>query len=348
MNYPAYTGDFSDDRAGFDDEAEEEVLPWIVWFCELKSHEFFCVVDRDFIDDEFNLTGLSTMVSFYHYALDLILDLETQNSARLTEEQQRLVEASAETLYGLIHARFITTQRGLKLMEEKFAEGEFGRCPRVFCGGQAVLPVGQSDVVRESSVKLYCPKCEDIYYPRSSRHRTLDGAFWGTTFPHLFLMQLRESGRIIAKPKQHYIPRIYGFRLRDKGDMNGGNNTNNNNTNNNNMDNTNANNDEKSRHNVNEEEAVGKDVKDDEEEEEQKEKKKTQQQQHHHHERDPEKGQAEEEDEEEEDEDEDEDEQAQGESTVGTSVGDSHTTSNTHTNARQSRNCFRDPNRGQN
>ncbi|EAN84040.1 putative Casein kinase II subunit beta [Trypanosoma cruzi] len=217
MSYPTYTGVFSDDMAAYEDEADEEALPWIVWFCELKSHEFFCVVDREFIDDEFNLTGLSTMVSFYHYALDLILDLETQNSARLTAEQQRLVESSAETLYGLIHARFITTQRGLKLMEEKFAEGEFGRCPRVFCGGQAVLPVGQSDVVRESSVKLYCPKCQDIYYPRSSRHRTLDGAFWGTTFPHLFLMHLRENGKVIAKPKQHYVPRIYGFRLREKG-----------------------------------------------------------------------------------------------------------------------------------
>ncbi|KEG06127.1 putative dynein heavy chain [Trypanosoma grayi] len=216
MNYPTYPGEFSDDRAVYEDEADEEVLPWIVWFCEMKSNEFFCVVDRDFIDDEFNLTGLSSMVSFYHYALDIILDLETHNSARLTEEQLRLVESSAETLYGLIHARFITTPRGLKLMEEKFVEGEFGRCPRVFCGGQAVLPVGQSDVVRESSVKLFCPKCQDIYYPRSSRHRTLDGAFWGTTFPHLFMMQLRENGKIVSKPRQHYVPRIYGFRLRDK------------------------------------------------------------------------------------------------------------------------------------
>nr|CCC95659.1 unnamed protein product [Trypanosoma congolense IL3000] len=216
MSYPMFTGEYSDDRPGFDEEVDEEVIPWIVWFCEMKSHEFFCVVDRDFIDDDFNLTGLSTMVSFYHYALDLILDLETQSNSRLTDEQQRLVESSAETLYGLIHARFITTPRGLKLMEEKFAEAEFGRCPRVFCGGQAVLPVGQSDVVRESSVKLFCPKCQDIYYPRSSRHRMLDGAFWGTTFPHLFLMHLRESGKLIPRPKQQYVPRIYGFRLHNR------------------------------------------------------------------------------------------------------------------------------------
>ena len=127
-----------------------------------------------------------------------------------------MVESAAETLYGLIHARFITTHRGLKLMEDKYRQFHFGRCPRVFCGGQAVLPVGQSDVVRESSVKVFCPKCEDIYYPRSSRHKSLDGAFWGTTFPHLLLLQMQESSPPMAKSKQQYVPRIFGFRVRRK------------------------------------------------------------------------------------------------------------------------------------
>ncbi|CCW69929.1 unnamed protein product [Phytomonas sp. Hart1] len=206
--------EFSVDIQGYDIEADEEYSSWITWFCELKGNEFFCVVDREFITDEFNLTGLSTMVSFYNYALDIILDMEMLSNTQLAEEQRRLVESSAETLYGLIHARFITTNRGLKLMEEKFVQCEFGVCPRVFCSGQPLLPVGQSDIVRESSVKLFCPKCQDIYYPRSNRHRTLDGAFWGTTFAHLLLMQMRENALNISKPTQKYIPRIYGFRIR--------------------------------------------------------------------------------------------------------------------------------------
>lgn len=208
---------FSADMEGYDVEGDVEYVSWITWFCELKGNEFFCMVDREFIADDFNLTGLASMVPFYGYALELILDVESFDSDRLTEDQKRLVESSAETLYGLIHARFITTSRGLKLMEERFLQGEFGGCPRVFCGGQPVLPVGQSDVVRESSVKLFCPKCEDIYYPRSNRHKTLDGAFWGTTFPHLLLMQLREMGKAVAKPSQQYVPRIYGFRIRKPG-----------------------------------------------------------------------------------------------------------------------------------
>lgn len=201
---------------------EDEEIPWIIWFCGLKGNEFFCEVDEDFIKDEFNLTGLSAMVPFYDYAIDMIIDHASPGEEDLTEEQQHMVESAAETLYGLIHARFITTHRGLSLMEEKYRQFHFGRCPRVYCGGQAVLPVGQSDIVRESSVKVFCPKCEDIYYPRSSHHKSLDGAFWGTTFPHLLLLSLQDTTNpmhLINRSKQVYVPRIFGFRVRRKEDQ---------------------------------------------------------------------------------------------------------------------------------
>lgn len=50
--------------------------------------------------------------------------------------------------------------------------------------------MGQHDVANTSNVKLYCPKCEDIYNPKSSRHNSIDGAYFGTSF-HNILFQVR-------------------------------------------------------------------------------------------------------------------------------------------------------------
>jgi casein kinase II subunit beta len=203
----------SDMDDGSESEGTEEDLSWISWFCSLNGNEFFCEVDEEFIQDDFNLTGLSSMVAYYDYALDMILDVELPD-ADLDERQHELIELSAECLYGLIHARYILTNRGLHDMLEKFNNVDFGRCPRVYCSGQPVLPVGQSDIPRHSTVKLFCPRCWDLFLPRSVAHTHLDGAFWGTTFPHLFLQTYPEL--VPERNPERYVPRIFGFRVSEK------------------------------------------------------------------------------------------------------------------------------------
>ena len=54
-------------------------------------------------------------------------------------------------------------------------------------------------------VKVYCPKCCDVYTPKSSRHHHIDGVYFGTGFPHMLFMvhpELRPP-----KPTNLFVPR---------------------------------------------------------------------------------------------------------------------------------------------
>lgn len=53
---------------------------WISSFCSLLGHEYFAEISEDFIEDDFNLTGLQTQVAMYKEALEVrYLDHYTQH-----------------------------------------------------------------------------------------------------------------------------------------------------------------------------------------------------------------------------------------------------------------------------
>ena len=94
---------------------------------------------------------------------------------------------------------------------EKYKKNDFGKCPRVACTGQPLLPMGLSDNPNIKAVKLYCVRCEDLYNPKSSRHAAIDGAFFGTSF-HNILLQVYPA-LIPPKTTERYEPRIFGFKV---------------------------------------------------------------------------------------------------------------------------------------
>ena len=192
-------------------------VSWISSFCSMQGHEYFAEISEEFIEDDFNLTGLSSLVPMYKESLEMILDVEPDDEEEDVSDDEddeddsqlggpshhrrrperspaelETLDNQAELLYGLIHQRFITSRQGMQMMYEKYQNNHFGYCPRVYCNPTRVLPCGYSDTPGIETVKLYCPSCMDMYVPPNSRFQAVDGAFFGTTFPSLFFLTFPE------------------------------------------------------------------------------------------------------------------------------------------------------------
>eukprot|EP01017_Pseudomicrothorax_dubius_P025157 TRINITY_DN2684_c0_g1_i10.p1 TRINITY_DN2684_c0_g1~~TRINITY_DN2684_c0_g1_i10.p1 ORF type:complete len:134 (+),score=21.69 TRINITY_DN2684_c0_g1_i10:589-990(+) len=93
-------------------------------------------------------------------------------------------------------------------MRERMFQGRFGQCPRVFCQAQNTVPIGLSDDLKVSRVKIFCPKCGDVYVPKK-KCADVDGAYFGSAFPHIllyvtdFLLAFQQSRPILIYPQSH-------------------------------------------------------------------------------------------------------------------------------------------------
>ncbi|XP_038672867.1 casein kinase II subunit beta [Scyliorhinus canicula] len=194
--------------------SSSEEVSWISWFCGLRGNEFFCEVDEDYIQDKFNLTGLNEQVPHYRQALDMILDLEPGT----------LVPWICHPCPEHVGPELsLFTSNRLPLPKCRFPCKELLPvyvCQLTFFVSLSLPPppqscclfqLGLSDIPGEAMVKLYCPKCMDVYTPKSSRHHHTDGAYFGTGFPHMLFMVHPEYRP--KRPANQFVPRLYGFKI---------------------------------------------------------------------------------------------------------------------------------------
>lgn len=192
-------------------------LGWIQWFCSLEGHEFLVEIDIDYIKDhQFNLYGLQATFpkDKFKTCVKMILSPLAPNEEDLADEHFLELNQEASDLYGLVHARYIHTPRGLAKVYQKYLSGAYGYCPRALCDKQKVLPVGLADALKTSRFKVFCPRCEEVYLPKF-RNINIDGAYFGTSFPHVFLKHYTQA--VILPPKIYlYEPKIFGFKISGK------------------------------------------------------------------------------------------------------------------------------------
>lgn len=103
---------------------------------------------------------------------------------------------------------------GLAVVYNRYQRMAYGYCMRAFCDKQPVIPIGMSDVLRKGRVKIYCPKCEEVYVPSPQRFN-MDGAFFGPSLPHIFLKEYR-SQIVLPPVLSYYEPQVRGFKIAGK------------------------------------------------------------------------------------------------------------------------------------
>lgn len=155
---------------------------------------------------ELNLRGISQHVPNLQEVIKCMLDKNFKAEAISTKSIRR----NTAIAYGLLHKRYIETPEGMEKMLHLYQSGVFGTCPRTLCESQKVLPYGEREVPNSSIVKLYCPCCQDLYLSPNNDHLQLDGAYFGSNFAHMFVLNYP---LLFAKTKEGFIGTLFGFKV---------------------------------------------------------------------------------------------------------------------------------------
>ncbi|KAL3912609.1 MAG: hypothetical protein SGARI_001067, partial [Bacillariaceae sp.] len=163
----------------------------------------------------------------YRQALQLILKEGGSVDEESTPESMIIppyaIQAAAEALYLMVHARFVISPRGLEAIRHVMMMDRtvFGKCPRPLCKGCGTLPYGYnidytsaesqgSSPSPQSLCHRYCPSCGEVWISWNSK---TDGCAWGPSWCHLFLLTFgtsvfaEELDAILVQQESSSMPR---------------------------------------------------------------------------------------------------------------------------------------------
>ncbi|CAK56244.1 unnamed protein product (macronuclear) [Paramecium tetraurelia] len=188
---------------------------WIEWFCAHEDHQFLCEVDDDFIRDPFNQIGIKGKFAFYSEAINMILQSTSPEDQDLEDERFLEVYQEASDIYDSYLLRKDRQQCGKDLLQ-----GKFGHCPRIYCEKQNVIPIGLCEDLKTARVKVFCPRCEEVYMPKK-KCADIDGAYFGKSFPQFLLMtypDLHPKYQLLpdTQIKSNFEPTLFGFKIAGK------------------------------------------------------------------------------------------------------------------------------------
>eukprot|EP00815_Leptocylindrus_aporus_P006081 CAMPEP_0116056934 /NCGR_PEP_ID=MMETSP0322-20121206/4312_1 /TAXON_ID=163516 /ORGANISM="Leptocylindrus danicus var. apora, Strain B651" /LENGTH=419 /DNA_ID=CAMNT_0003540851 /DNA_START=143 /DNA_END=1402 /DNA_ORIENTATION=+ len=219
--------------------------PWVEQYIE-NTNENLLPVPREFLTDGFNLMNVAAVVhnkfgkclddgipnflmkdakhpiSLYKLAHKLLLLEELPENWKLSIPMN--IQSAAEVIFLLVHSRFACSPRGLDAVYRALKSGGalFGKCPRISCFGQRLLPCGQSEKFGVGSSMRYCCCCGEIFHQWDVEQ--VDGCAWAG-FCHLMLLtygkelfpELRPDS-IADKYKNirtRPVPQIFGFNIHE-------------------------------------------------------------------------------------------------------------------------------------
>lgn len=197
---------------------------WVQRFRSIPSNQCLLELPQSFIEDpvvanavieDLKLSkGDSAHTTAAVQSAILLISGKMRNVHAYTEREIAEIEETAKIVYSLYHARYCISNLGLKLIKDSFKKSAFGTCQRVACNQFPLLPVGQHDDAGVSPMKCFCGKCRELYEPPVVEQRELDGSFFGSSLPHLFLHRYPHIAP--SRNKVTYVPRIFGFKLNQK------------------------------------------------------------------------------------------------------------------------------------